>query len=158
MNNDKQMKYWLAIAEKYFDATATAEEEKALASFLATEESNVPEFNEIKAVMGYLATARHIEREHVKQRKGYDRSFIFRWTAAAAAIAIIAVIGADFNAGSTSGNKETDIYIANINGNIYTDKDFVLEHMYRTMDMIGNTTKGNSVDEQLESIFNLTNN
>lgn len=157
MSNDKQMKYWLAIVEKYFDATATVEEEKALANFLSTVESNVPEFNEIKAVMGYLATSRHIERELTKQRKGYDRSFIFRWAATAAAIAIIAVIGAKFNVGSPSENKETDIYIANINGNIYTDKDFVLEHMHRTMDMIGNTTKGNSVDEQLESMFNLTN-
>ena len=50
MNKEKDIKQWLAIVEKYFDATATAEEEKALAAFLATEESDIPEFNEVKAV------------------------------------------------------------------------------------------------------------
>ena len=68
MNKEKDIKQWLAIAEKYFDATATAEEEKALAVFLATEESDIPEFNEIKAVMGYLATARAIEKEHAREK------------------------------------------------------------------------------------------
>ena len=87
MNKNKDIKQWLAIAEKYFDATATAEEEKALAAFLATEESDIPEFNEIKAVMGYLATARAIEKEHARKEVSDSRRFAVRWTAAAAAIA-----------------------------------------------------------------------
>ena len=155
MNKNKDIKQWLAIAEKYFDATATAEEEKALAAFLATEESDIPEFNEIKAVMGYLATARAIEKEHARKEVSDSRRFAVCWTAAAAAIAIVAFTGFMFNAGAPT---DKDVYIANINGRIYTDKEFVLAQMQQTMAMIGNTTRGNSIDEQLEAMFNLANN
>ena len=148
MNKEKDIKQWLAIVEKYFDATATAEEEKTLAAFLATEESDIPEFNEIKAVMGYLATARAIEKEHARKEAA-------RWMTSAAAIAIVAFIGYTFNSGD---HTEKDVYIANINGRIYTDKEFVLAQMQQTMAMIGNTTRGNSIDEQLEAMFNLANN
>ena len=155
MNKEKDIKQWLAIVEKYFDATATAEEEKTLAAFLATEESDIPEFNEIKAVMGYLATARAIEKEHARKEVSDSRRFAVRWTAAAAAIAIFAFTGFMFNAGAPT---DKDVYIANINGRIYTDKEFVLAQMQQTMAMIGNTTRGNSIDEQLETMFNLANN
>lgn len=155
MNKEKDIKQWLAIVEKYFDATATAEEEKTLAAFLATEESDIPEFNEIKAVMGYLATARAIEKEHARKEVSDSRRFAVRWTAAAAAIAIVAFTGLMFNAGAPT---DKDVYIANINGRIYTDKEFVLAQMQQTMAMIGNTTRGNSIDEQLEAMFNLANN
>lgn len=155
MNKDKDIKQWLAIAEKYFDATATAEEEKALAAFLATEESDIPEFNEIKAVMGYLATARAIEKEHAREKAPASRRFAARWMTSAAAIAIVVFIGFMFNAGTST---DKDVYIANINGRIYTDKEFVLAQMQQTMAMIGNTTRGNSIDEQLEAMFNLANN
>lgn len=155
MNKDKNIKQWLAITEKYFDATATAEEEKALAAFLASEESDISEFNEIKAVMGYLATARAIEKEHARKKVSGSRRFAVRWIAAAAVIAIVAFIGSTSNAGVPT---EKDVYIVNINGRIYTDKEFVLAQMQQTMAMIGNTTRGNSVDEQLEAMFNLANN
>ena len=155
MNKDKNIKQWLAITEKYFDATATAEEEKALAAFLASEESDIPEFNEIKAVMGYLATARVIEKEHARKKVSGSRRFAVRWMTSAAAIAIVAFIGYTFSSGD---HTEKDVYIANINGRIYTDKELVLAQMQQTMAMIGNTTRGNSVDEQLEAMFNLGNN
>ena len=54
MSKYNEMAYWIALAEKYFDAATTEQEEKKLAAFLATDESNTPEFNEIKAVMGYM--------------------------------------------------------------------------------------------------------
>ena len=50
--------WWLQLAERYFDATITPDEEKALTQFLATEESDIPEFDEIKAVMGFIAAGR----------------------------------------------------------------------------------------------------
>ncbi|MBQ8695917.1 MAG: hypothetical protein IJ513_09800 [Bacteroidaceae bacterium] len=155
MNKEKDIKQWLAIVEKYFDATATTEEEKALAAFLATEESDIPEFNEVKAVMGYLATARAIEKEHSREKAPGSRRFAARWMTSAAAIAIVAFIGYTFNSGAPT---DKDVYIANINGRIYTDKEFVLAQMQQTMAMIGNTTRGNSIDEQLEAMFNLANN
>ena len=149
---------WLYIAEKYFDATATAEEEKALASFLATKESDTPEFDEIKAVMGYLYTARAVEKRDNAPNKETDRRFITRWMTAAAMVAIVAGIGFTGNRLLTGTKSETgELYIANINGTIYTDKELVLDKMHRTMAMIGNTTRGNSVEEQMGSMFNIPN-
>ena len=139
--------------EKYFDATATAEEEKALAAFLASEESDIPDFNEIKAVMGYLATARSVEKKHTKGRKQASGSFAARWSAAAA-IVITAYIGFQFNKVETA---DKDVYIVNINGEIYTDKEMVLTHMHQTMAVIGSTTKKNSVEEQLGAMFSIAN-
>lgn len=52
--------YWLQLCDSYFEATITAEEEKALKAFLATPASNTQQFNEIKAVMGYIATGKAI--------------------------------------------------------------------------------------------------
>ena len=158
MKTDKKnnIAKWLHIAEKYFDATATAEEEKALASFLATEESNTPEFDEIKAVMGYLYTARAVEKRENTTNKGTDRRFITRWVSAAAMIAIVACIGVTGNRFLSGTQSETgELYIAYINGTIYTDKELVLDKMHRAMAMIGNTTRGNSVEEQLGSMFNI---
>lgn len=149
---------WLHIVEKYFDATAMPEEEKALACFLASKESNTPEFDEIKAVMGYLYTARTIENREKTPKNETGRRFIIRWVSTAAMIAIIACIGftgSRILSGKQSGTGE--LYIANINGTIYTDKDLVLDKMHRTMAMIGNTTRGNSVEEQLGSMFNIPN-
>ena len=48
--NTKEIEYWLALSERYFDALATNEEEKALAQFLASDAADAPAFNEIKAV------------------------------------------------------------------------------------------------------------
>lgn len=154
----KNIAKWLHIAEKYFDATATAEEEKALASFLATEESNTPEFDEIKAVMGYIYTARAVDKRENTPKNETGRRFIIRWVSTAAMIAIIACIGFTGSRILSGTQSETgELYIANINGTIYTDKDLVLDKMHRTMAMIGNTTRGNSVEEQLCSMFNIPN-
>lgn len=158
MKTDKKnnIAKWLHIAEKYFDATATAEEEKALASFLATEESDTHEFDEIKAVMGYFYTARAVEKRDNAPNKETDRRFITRWMTAAAMAAIVAGIGFTGNRLLTGTKSETgELYIANINGTIYTDKELVLDKMHRTMAMIGNTTRGNSVEEQMGSMFNI---
>ena len=61
--------YWIRLTEKYFDATTTPLEEEALASFLSTRESELPKFDEIKAVMGYFATARLYEKKKTAKSK-----------------------------------------------------------------------------------------
>lgn len=154
-NNMDSNKKWLVIAEKYFDATATEEEERSLALFLTTEESNSPEFDEIKAVMGFLAVARKSEKKNIQQSYNRKSSFAIRWSAVAATIAIIAGIGITHNALDTEKTESEDRYIANINGKIYTDKEFVLKHMHRTMASIGATTKKNSIEEQLGAMFSI---
>lgn len=162
MKDDKNcMAYWLGLSEKYFDALTTPEEERALASFLATEESNRPEFNDIKAVMGFLATAHEVNKKH-KSRK---RTITFiNWGAAAACIALIAGTWMNLSERTTVTDKteqtveteeKNDIYIAYIDGKKYTDKNFVLEQMHNTMTGMSSAAGENIVEERLMAMFSI---
>ena len=116
-NDDKTTRSeWLDIVERYFDATTTIEEEKALAAFLATDESDSPEFNEIKAVMGYLSTGRSIARS--KKRRTLGKAT--QWASIAACAAVIALIGTSINKNETQAT-DRDFYMACIDGKEYND-------------------------------------
>ena len=158
MNNDNKMErskynteYWLMLCDRYFDATITPEEETALANFLTTPESNAPEFNETKAVMGYMSTGRVQYCQEIS--KNSRVGIITRWVAAAA-IALVVVTAGLLTANSGS---EGDIYIAYIDGNEYTDKDFVMQQMYNTMARMSSCASNNVVEEQLGAMFRVTN-
>ena len=151
MNKEKERADWLAIAEKYFDATTNDNEEKALRDFLSSAESNHPAFDEIKAVMGYLAAARHIENVNAREKRAVRKKHLVHW-AAAAIIAFIVGTGTILPTGNPDND---DIYVADINGKIYTDKEFVVAHMQHTMSMIASTTKENNIEEQLGAMFSI---
>lgn len=151
MNKEKEREEWLAIAEKYFDATTNDNEEKALRDFLSSAESNHPAFDEIKAVMGYLAAARHIENVNAREKRAVRKKHLVHW-AAAAIIAFIVGTGTILPTGNPDND---DIYVADINGKIYTDKEFVVAHMQHTMSMIASTTKENNIEEQLGAMFSI---
>ena len=151
MNKEKERAEWLAIAEKYFDATTNDNEEKALRDFLSSAESNHPAFDEIKAVMGYLAAARHIENVNAREKRAVRKKHLVHWAAAA----IIAFIVGTGTILPTSNPDNDDIYVADINGKIYTDKEFVVAHMQHTMSMIASTTKENNIEEQLGAMFSI---
>ena len=142
--------YWLQLCDSYFEATITPDEEKALASFLATPESNTPEFNEIKAVMGYTATARSLHKQNTLARR--KPRHLTRW-AAAATIALLLLTGSLL---TVTHNSENDIYLAYIDGREYTDKDFVMQHMHNTMTRMSNCTSHNTIEEQLGAMFRIT--
>ena len=133
--------------ERYFDATTTPEEEKALRAFLATDESNTADFNEIKAVMGYFAT-----QKAIKKRAKSHVPNIAKWSAVAAAIVAIAATFA-----WNSRSNEENICIAYVNGIKYTDEAMVMKEMQQTFCMMGNTAEEYSIEEQLNDMFNTIN-
>ena len=150
--------YWLQLCEKYFEATTSNEEELALKKFLSTEESNIPEFNEIKAVLGYAATARHFAKKG-KRRKRMAFGSIARYISVAAAIAIAVIIGITATTG-TAGKESTtnsdsgeDVYIAYINGVCYTDKDIVMEQMRKSIACVSGNTAGYTIEDELGKMF-----
>ena len=49
---------WLQLAEKYFEAETSDEEERQLKLFLCSAKAQDPAFDELKAVMGYLAVGK----------------------------------------------------------------------------------------------------
>ena len=154
MKNDREnreMEYWLALCEKYFDALTTNEEEKALLHFLASDAANHPAFNEIKAVMGYLSTGKSI----TKKKKMHTVGKAMQWASMAACIAVTAVIGTSiYRQGTlpTTGNRE--IFYACIDGKEYTDEEFVMQHMLATMNKMSSTSTG-TIEEQLGAMLRI---
>lgn len=154
MKNDREnrkMKYWLALCEKYFDALTTNEEEKALLHFLASDAANHPAFNEIKAVMGYLSTGKSI----TKKKKMHTVGKAMQWASMAACIAVTAVIGTSiYRQGTLPATGNRDIFYACIDGKEYTDEEFVMQHMLATMNKMSSTSTG-TIEEQLGAMLRI---
>ena len=154
MKNDREnreMKYWLALCEKYFDALTTNEEEKALLHFLASDAASHPAFNEIKAVMGYLSTGKSI----TKKKKMHTVGKAMQWTSMAACIAVTAVIGTSiYRQGTLPATGNRDIFYACIDGKEYTDEEFVMQHMLATMNKMSSTSTG-TIEEQLGAMLRI---
>lgn len=154
MKNDREnreMKYWLALCEKYFDALTTNEEEKALLHFLASDAANHPAFNEIKAVMGYLSTGKSI----TKKKKMHTVGKAMQWASMAACIAVTAVIGTSiYRQGTLPATGNREIFYACIDGKEYTDEEFVMQHMLATMNKMSSTSTG-TIEEQLGTMLRI---
>ena len=158
MKNDREnreMKYWLALCEKYFDALTTNEEEKALLHFLASDAANHPAFNEIKAVMGYLSTGRSIVQKAKKKARRIGN--VIQWTSVAACIAIMAAVGTSiFKQNTLPATENREIFYACIDGKEYTDKEFVMQHMLATMNRMS-SSGDNVIEQQMGAMFRINN-
>ena len=147
---NKDLKYWLALSEKYFDAQTTDEEEDALAQFLASDAANDTAFNEVKAVMGFLSTGRSIAQKAKEKKK---RTTVIQWASIAACTAAIAILGTLIAQHGTETNDK-EIYYACINGKEYTDKEFVMQHMLATMSRMS-SSGSNVIEEQTGAMLRI---
>ena len=158
MKNDKrnrEIEYWLALSEKYFDALTTNEEEKALTQFLESDAANSPAFNEIKAVMGYLSIGRSITQKAKSKTRRIGSAI--QWTSVAACAAIIVAVGTSILKQNTlPATEEREIFYACIDGKEYTDEELVMQHMLATMNRMSNTSTG-SIEEQMGAMFRIGN-
>lgn len=73
---------WLQLAEKYFEAETSDEEERQLKLFLCSAEAQDPAFDELKAVMGYLAVGKSRYRQQNEKRSSFQA---WKWRSIAAA-------------------------------------------------------------------------
>lgn len=85
MNYESTPSYWEALAERYFLAETTEQEEAALCRFLCSDEAQDPRFDEVRATMSFLHACRPKRRTSVK--------FPFRAVAVAACLMAAACIG-----------------------------------------------------------------
>lgn len=60
---ERTFQQWKELAARYFEAETTDAEEEALARFLVTPAAQGKEFDELRAVMGYVATGRAVHRK-----------------------------------------------------------------------------------------------
>lgn len=140
--NERTYQQWKELAERYFEAQTTDVEEEALARFLATPASQGKEFDELRAVMGFVATGRVV---HNRQR---TRGVRFRYYAAAAAVTGVLALTAVWQMA-----ERTNVCVAYINGERYTDKEIVFSEAMKSIDKVRHDLPQETVQEQLSDIF-----
>ena len=141
----KNKSYYLDLAERWFDALLTEDEERELKVFLAGTDD--PDFDEVKAVAGFFATGKAIaaEKGSVNARRT-PPPVRFRWAAAvavAASLALIAAIGLR--------HRQNDCYILAY-GEKSTDSQAVLADMTATLACL--FEEGEDVGAELSDLFN----
>lgn len=139
---ERTFQQWKELAARYFEAETTDAEEEALARFLATPEAQGKEFDELRAVMGYVATGRAVHR---KQR---TRSIRLRYYAAAAAVAAILIMVTAWQ-----WTERANECVAYINGERCTDKEIVLAEALKSVEKVRHDSPEETLQGQLSDIF-----
>lgn len=135
MNDYSDNDYWKALAERFFEAGTSEEEERELRRFIASGLAG-SEFNDVRAVMGLAAVG--ARRYHRRRRRT-----IFLSAAAAAAVVAVVSLAADGG----------DSCVAYINGTRHTDEAIVMAQMHSTMDEMAQQAQELSVERQMDDFF-----
>ena len=126
------------MIERYFEATLSEEEETALKAFLVSPEGQAPEYDEVRAVMGYFAAGRAVRQAHQPSR------LTNRIVAIAASLAIIVTLGVNMY-------NKTNICVSFVDGKKVTDKEVVMNDVDNILaDLLSDRT---GVEEQLNDFF-----
>lgn len=143
--------YWEKLADKYFDAMTTEEEEAALKKYIAGLPEEDTSMDEVKAVMGYFSTGRKLSGPTRFQQRKNGHSFWY-WSAAAACLSAAIFTGAE------AYYRHNNYCIVYMNGKKYTDTEFVMQHMRASIREIGlNDTDRPTAGEQLNELFSCMN-
>lgn len=140
--NERTFNQWKELAERYFEAETSDAEEEALARFLATPAAQGKEFDELRAVMGYVVTGRAMYR---KKRK---RGSMLIYNAAAAVITGIIVVTTVWRF-----TERTNVCVAYINGERCTEREIVFSEAMKSIEKVRNDLSQETVQEQLSDIF-----
>lgn len=137
------------LIEGYFEGTLSQDEETALKVFLASEEGQGPEYDEMRAVMGYFAAGRAVIFGNTKaitsRRSLRLREIVWRRIAAiAASLAIIITLG-------VSLYNKTNVCVSYVSGQKITDKEVIMNDVDNILaDLLSDRT---DMEEQLTGIF-----
>ena len=132
------------LIEGYFEGTLSRDEETALKVFLASEEGQGPEYDEVRAVMGYFAAGRSVEILRSRPLPQNDKKMLRRILAIAASLAIIITLGINiFN--------QNNVCVSFVGGKKITDREVVMNDVDNILaDLLSDRV---DMEEQLESIF-----
>lgn len=137
MNDYSDNDYWKALAERFFEADTSEEEERELRRFIASGLAG-SEFNDVRAVMGLAAVG---ARRYNRRR----RRTVFLSVAAA----VVAVVMTAVSLAADGG----DSCVAYINGTKHTDEAIVMAQMHSTMDEMAQQAQELSVERQMDDFF-----
>lgn len=136
MNDYSDNDYWKALAERFFEAGTSEEEERELRRFIASGLAG-SEFNDVRAVMGLAAVG--ARRYHRRRRR----------TVFLSAAAVVAVVMTAVSLTADGG----DSCVAYINGTKHTDEAIVMAQMHSTMDEMAQQAQELSVERQMDDFF-----
>lgn len=142
MNDYSDNDYWKALAERFFEAGTSEEEERELRRFIASGLAG-SEFNDVRAVMGLAAVG---ARRYNRRRR---RTVFLSAAAAAVAAAVVAVVMTAVSLAADGG----DSCVAYINGTKHTDEAIVMAQMHSTMDEMAQQAQELSVERQMDDFF-----
>ena len=137
MNDYSENNYWKALAERFFEAGTSEEEERELRRFIASGLAG-SEFNDVRAVMGLAAVG---ARRYNRRRR--------RTVFLSAAAAVVAVVMTAVSLAADGG----DSCVAYINGTKHTDEAIVMAQMHSTMDEMAQQAQELSVERQMDDFF-----
>lgn len=129
--------YWLRLAERYFEAETTSDEEAALRLYVTGNDD--PDFDELRAVMGYSAVARRL----AEPRKPAFR--LRRIVAAAAVVLLLIGVAVPLLAPG-------DEYVAYVGGKRITDKEKVMQLMQNDMQSM-TATDDDVIEQQMQDML-----
>lgn len=143
----------LRLADRYFEAQTSEEEEERLRDFLLTAENADSRFNDVRAVMGVALCPPHAvtvsKHKHQHKRIHTNFSVLVKHTAVAASFLLIAGV-----ATTSYLHHENNLCIAYINGQKVTDHERVEKAMHdvlQQMDMPHDHTS--PIEEQMSNMF-----
>lgn len=132
------------LIEGYFEGTLSRDEETALKVFLASEEGQGPEYDEVRAVMGYFAAGRSVEILRSRPLPQNDRKVWRRILAIAASMAIIITLG-------VSIYNRNNVCVSFVGGQKITDKEVVMNDVDNILaDLLSDRT---DMEELLNEFF-----
>ena len=145
----KDKAYWKALTERYFDAETTRKEEEELKTFAAS--TTDPDFDELRAVMGYLAVGRkqHAASKACTKQPTTRRIALYARVAAAAIFLLIAL---PWGYRQWQYQQE-NICVAYVNGERLTDDDEVMRLMKETLLAINDEEPETIMEKQLSDLF-----
>lgn len=130
--------YWQKLAERYFEAETTSDEEVALKQYVA--DNDDPDFDEVRAVMGYTSVARHLAEP--------KKQVVLPLKKIVAAVAVILLLIGVVLPLLSPGDE----YVAYVGGKRITDKEKVMNLMQKDMQAM-TATDADVMEQQLQDMF-----
>lgn len=144
IKQERSIREWEELVERYFDALTTDAEEQQLRSFLLSSEAVGEVFDEAKAVMGFLEAGRTMHQE----KKGHRMMHYWK---VAAMVAVVMGSAALWNA----WDRMQNVCEAYIYGKKCTEVAMVMSQVQHSLDKVNYPEEEDIVETQLSDFFQM---
>ena len=144
IKQERSIREWEELVERYFDALTTDAEEQQLRSFLLSSEAVGEVFDEAKAVMGFLEAGQSMHQE----KKGHRMMHYWK---VAAMVAVVMGSAALWNA----WDRMQNVCEAYIYGKKCTEVAMVMSQVRHSLDNVNYPEEEDIVETQLSDFFQM---